>query len=141
MVWSFSGDLHFKPSFQAASEPFLSFILTGLAQPLLFTPHFHLRLLRYLQTSFQLNKLSDKHSHPLILSFPELLPTSRMSDRTIWGEKAHLDLLLSILNNVTISNSDWDTKILPELRAKGYTYTVSAALYALSTSFIRPRRL
>ncbi|KKY37326.1 hypothetical protein UCDDA912_g02671 [Diaporthe ampelina] len=55
-----------------------------------------------------------------------------MSDRTTWGEKAHLDLLLSILNNVTISNSDWDSKILPELRAKGYTYTVSAALSPIS---------
>lgn len=56
-----------------------------------------------------------------------------MSDRTTWGERAHLDLLLAVLNNVTISNSDWDGKILPELRAKGYTYTLSAALYALST--------
>lgn len=56
-----------------------------------------------------------------------------MSDRTAWGEKAHVDLLLAVLNHVTIPNSDWDAKILPELRAKGYTYTLSAALYALST--------
>lgn len=55
-----------------------------------------------------------------------------MSDRTTWGEKAHLDLLLAVLNHVAIPNSDWDNKILPELRAKGYTYTLSAALYALS---------
>lgn len=55
-----------------------------------------------------------------------------MSDRTAWGDKAHLDLLLAVLNNVTISSSDWESKILPELRAKGYTYTTSAALYALS---------
>lgn len=56
-----------------------------------------------------------------------------MSDRTTWGEKAHMDLLLAVLNNVTITNSDWDSKILPELRAKGYTYTVSAALYAFKS--------
>lgn len=65
----------------------------------------------------------------------------KMSDRTTWSDKAHLDLLLAVLNNVTISNSDWDGKILPELRAKGYTYTLSAALYALSTWFIRPHYL
>lgn len=64
-----------------------------------------------------------------------------MSDRTTWSDKAHLDLLLAVLNNVTISNSDWDGKILPELRSKGYTYTVSAALYALSIWFIGPHRL
>lgn len=67
--------------------------------------------------------------------------TPKMSDRTTWGEKAHLDLLLAILNHATIPNSDWDSKILPELRAKGYTYTLSAALYALSTQFIRSSRL
>lgn len=53
-----------------------------------------------------------------------------MARRTNWGEKAHLDLLFAILSNVTIADSDWDEKILPELRAKGYTYTVSAARYA-----------
>lgn len=58
-----------------------------------------------------------------------------MSDRTAWGEKAHLDLLLAVLNNITITSSDWDSKILPELRAKGYTYSVSAALYAFCTHF------
>lgn len=60
-----------------------------------------------------------------------------MSDRTTWGEKAHLDLLLALLNNVTIPNSDWDSKIMPELRAKGYTFTTSAALYELPIPFTR----
>lgn len=64
-----------------------------------------------------------------------------MSDRTTWGEKAHVDLLVAVLNHVAIPNSDWDSKILPELRAKGYTYTLSAALYALSTRLIRSYRL
>lgn len=62
--------------------------------------------------------------------------TSKMVDRTTWGEKAHLDLLLSVFNHVTISKSDWDGKILPELRAKGYTFNVSAVLYALSFHLI-----
>lgn len=68
-----------------------------------------------------------------------------MSDRTTWGEKTHLDLLLAVLNNVTVTTSDWDNKIMPELRAKGYTYTVSALLYAfkpiyqtLPPYFIKP---
>ncbi|KAL2276929.1 hypothetical protein FJTKL_00387 [Diaporthe vaccinii] len=64
-----------------------------------------------------------------------------MSDRTTWGEEAHVDLLVAVLNHVAIPNSDWDSKILPELRAKGYTYTLSAALYALSTQLIRSYRL
>lgn len=75
----------------------------------------------------------DKQPHSSSL-FP---PISDMSDRTTWGEKAHLDLLLALLNNVTIPNSDWDIKIMPELRAKGYTFTASAALYELPTPSTR----
>ncbi|KAI3398140.1 hypothetical protein diail_9762 [Diaporthe ilicicola] len=63
-----------------------------------------------------------------------------MSDRTAWGEKAHLDLLLAVLNNVNISSSDWESKILPELRAKGYSYTVSAALGLVTTIMSTPTK-
>lgn len=60
-----------------------------------------------------------------------------MSDCTIWGEKAYLDLLLALLINVIILNLDWDSKIMPELRAKGYTFTALAALYEPPTPFTR----
>lgn len=52
-----------------------------------------------------------------------------MSDRTVWDEKAHLDLLMAIMSKVTITSNDW-ASILPELQAKGYNYTLSAAVYA-----------
>lgn len=110
--------LHLRPSLQAAS---------GLLRPHLSALHFHPLLPRRTRsTSF------NKHPHTLI---PRSSATfhSKMADRTTWGEKAHLDLLLAVLNHVAIPNSDWDNKILPELRAKGYTFTLSAALYALST--------
>ncbi|ROW12883.1 hypothetical protein VPNG_04726 [Cytospora leucostoma] len=42
----------------------------------------------------------------------------KMSDRTIWDEKAHLDLLMAIMKKVTLTSDDW-ASILPELQAKG----------------------
>ncbi|KUI74016.1 hypothetical protein VM1G_09269 [Cytospora mali] len=50
-----------------------------------------------------------------------------MSDRTIWDDKAHLDLLMAVLNNATLTSKEWD-KILADLRVKGYNYTSSAAI-------------
>ncbi|ROW04389.1 hypothetical protein VSDG_00737 [Cytospora chrysosperma] len=50
----------------------------------------------------------------------------KMSDRTTWDEKAHLDLLMAVLNNITLTKEEWD-KVLVELRTKGYSYTPSAA--------------
>lgn len=55
-----------------------------------------------------------------------------MSDRTTWDDKAHLDLLMAVLNSVTLTNKEWD-KILADLQAKGYRYTSSAAMYDLAT--------
>ncbi|ROW06430.1 hypothetical protein VMCG_04423 [Cytospora schulzeri] len=56
-----------------------------------------------------------------------------MSDRTTWDEKAHLDLLMAVLNNISLTKEEWD-KALVELRAKGYSYTPSAAIIKLLSS-------
>lgn len=53
-----------------------------------------------------------------------------MADRTQWTEDAHRDLLMAVMNNITFTSLEWETKIAPELRAKGYKYTYKAAVYA-----------
>lgn len=53
-----------------------------------------------------------------------------MADRTQWNADAHRDLLMAVMNNITSIAAEWDTKVAPELRAKGYNYTYKAAAYA-----------
>lgn len=53
-----------------------------------------------------------------------------MADRTQWNADAHRDLLMAVMNNITSIAAEWDTKVAPELRAKGYKYTYKAAAYA-----------
>lgn len=51
-----------------------------------------------------------------------------MADRTQWTADAHCDLLMAIMNNITFTATEWETKVAPELRAKGYKYTYKAAV-------------
>lgn len=52
-----------------------------------------------------------------------------MSDRTQWTPQAHQDLLVAIMTKITLTEAEWN-KIAPELQAKGYSYTLKAAVYA-----------
>lgn len=56
-----------------------------------------------------------------------------MADRTQWNADAHRDLLMAVMNNITSIAAEWDTKVAPELRAKGYKYTYKAAVYAFAS--------
>ncbi|EOO04272.1 hypothetical protein UCRPA7_179 [Phaeoacremonium minimum UCRPA7] len=51
--------------------------------------------------------------------------------RTEWSEKAHLDLLLAVLAEITPTQPEWDRIVTKHLKPKGYNYTQSAALQHL----------
>lgn len=50
------------------------------------------------------------------------------SDRTVWDEKCHLDLLQSMVTTLNITVADWDS-VIESIKKKGYNYTSSAAMY------------
>lgn len=53
-----------------------------------------------------------------------------MTDRTIWDAEAHQTLLVAVMTQITLTNDEWDSKVCPQLRAKGYNYTYKAAMYS-----------
>lgn len=64
--------------------------------------------------------------------------------RTIWTPSVHTDLVKAVMTNVPITQVEWETKVAPELRAKGHTFNYSAAMYArrsLKTKLLPPSHL
>lgn len=53
-----------------------------------------------------------------------------MADRTVWDAEAHQALLIAVMTKITLTNDEWETKVAPQLREKGYNYTYKAAMYS-----------
>lgn len=58
-----------------------------------------------------------------------------MADRTHWDAEAHQALLVAVMTQVTLTNDEWENKVAPQLRAKGYNYTYKAAMYSETHSY------
>lgn len=53
-----------------------------------------------------------------------------MADRTVWDAQAHQALLIAVMTQITLSTYEWETRVAPQLREKGYNYTYKAAMYS-----------
>lgn len=61
----------------------------------------------------------------------ELSIEANMSRQTMrWGPEVHQDILITLFQHASLTANDW-SKVMEDLRAKGYTFSESALRYAL----------
>lgn len=103
--------------------------------------HFTESPLRYVEPFPTRKVASLQFFSPLLLVPGSDAPSNTppiMADRTLWTADAHCDLLMAVMNNITFTPTEWDTKVAPELREKGYKYTYKAAVYVSCLSPSHP---